>query len=130
MTAPTNAETLAETTALRLHPDARAPRIARRVVRSCCAMSELPARVVDDAIFVAGEMVTAAIKHARRPVEFRLELDAAQVLVRVRASPAAFPPTVTEWDTSRWIAVIKRLSSCYGLSWDGRTREMWACLRS
>ena len=119
----TSDETRAKTSSLSLRPDSRAPRIARRLVRHCCAGSGLPARTVDDAIFLAGEIVTAGIRHGRRNVEFCVEVEAAQILVRIRASPAGRPTDLTEWETSRCIAVIKRLSSSYGLAWDGRRRD-------
>ena len=114
-----------------LRSDARGPRRARRIVREACAGTTLPSRIVDDAVFVVGELVTGSIRQAGGPVELAVDLDRGQVTVRVHdAAPYAPAPTGASFGEVRSWDVVRRLSSTFGYRCDGRRREVWACLRA
>jgi hypothetical protein len=114
-----------------LRPKATAPRVARRLVRDLARGSALPERVVEDAAFVLGELVTTSLRQVGHATHVSVELDATQITVRVHDDGSA--QTVREdhgaGATRRW-EVVKRLATSWGYADDGDRRELWATIRA
>jgi hypothetical protein len=118
-------------TSATLRPRASAPRLARRLVRDLARGSGLPDRVVDDAAFVLGELVTTSLRQVGGPTTVVIVLDATGITVRVHDDGS--DETVREDHSTgaarRW-DVVKRLASSWGYSGDGGRRELWATIRT
>lgn len=120
----------AHLTTATLRPRAHAPRTARRLVRHVCAETGLPPRLVDDATFVAGELVTQSLRQTRSPVQIQVILDAGEVTLRVHGPfTAESTPSPIGVGALRCWEIVKRLSTSYGYRSDSRGRELWAQLR-
>ena len=117
---------------MRLPPRPSAPRLARRIVRDACSCSELPGRLVDDAVVVASELVTHRIRQTRQPVDVVVEVSTQGVTVRVQdqqpATVMAFDPSANSGQR-RTRDLVQRLASSWGYSTSERGCEAWASLR-
>lgn len=113
-----------------LRPGARAPRHARRIVHQTCSGSPLPAALVDNAAFVAGELVMQSLRQARGTMRLQVSSASNEVTLRIH-DETPMPPVGdgTSGGAERSWAVVRRLSTSFGYHCDGRTREMWALLR-
>ncbi len=114
-----------------LRPTSQAPRLARQAVHSACRGLDLPAKVVDDASFVAGELVTNSIRQSRQRIRLAVLAEPDQVTLRVRDATRE-PPDSTGWNSVgalRHWEVVKRLSSSFGYRNVGTGRHVWAALR-
>lgn len=116
---------------MRLAPRAAAARITRRLIYDTCDQAGFPVRMVDDAALVAGELVTASIRQARRDVDVVLHVDQGQIRIGVRDTSTA-PPLLgldSRPGPERSTAVVERLSSSWGYCRSEAGREVWALLR-
>jgi anti-sigma regulatory factor (Ser/Thr protein kinase) len=113
-------------------PRSTAPRVARRMLRELARQSQLPARVVDDAAFVLGELVTMSLDQVGSRVAVLVVLDDHEITVRVRdggTDARALRHDHTAGAIRRW-DVVKRLAASWGYTRDGVHRELWATLRT
>jgi anti-sigma regulatory factor (Ser/Thr protein kinase) len=102
------------------------------MLRELARTSQLPDRVVEDAAFVLGELVTMSLDQVGSQTVVTVVLDDREITVRVHdagtdAKPLRHDRTagaVRRWD------VVKRLAASWGYSRDGVQRELWATLRT
>jgi hypothetical protein len=106
------------------------PRLARKLVRDLASGSSLPARVVDDAAFIVGELVVTSIREVHRSATVAVELDDRHVTVRVYDRGGAPAMTVLRGGAARRWDVIRRLATSWGYTHDGTQRELWATIRT
>jgi hypothetical protein len=114
-----------------LRPKPTAPRVARRLVRDLARGSALPERVVDNAAFVLGELVTTSLRQVGHPALVSVMLDDTQITVRVHDDGSE--RTVRDdrgAGANRSWEVVKRLATSWGYSDDGARRELWATIRA
>jgi hypothetical protein len=114
-----------------LQCDARAPRRVRRVVHDMCARAAVPARAVDTAMFVAGELVSTSARHAQGSLVVEMSVDDDTLTVRVHYSAPGPVPQVNVKPTvgaMRGWDVVRRLSNGFGYASAGDRHEVWARL--
>jgi hypothetical protein len=115
-----------------LRPRAVAPRVARRLLRDLARGSRLPSRVVDDAAFVLGELVTMSLQQVGGRTVVTVQLDQREITVRVHDDASdgkALRHVHTAGATRQW-DVVRRLAASWGYSRDELQRELWATVRS
>lgn len=129
MTAPTE-QTASRCCRATLRPRAMSPRLARKLVRELASGSSLPARVVDDAAFIVGELVVTSIREVHRSATVAVELDDRHVTVRVYDRGSAPGTAVSRGGAARRWEVVRRLATSWGYTHDGTQRELWATIRT
>ncbi|MFL6161082.1 MAG: hypothetical protein ACJ74U_02520 [Jatrophihabitantaceae bacterium] len=110
-----------------LRPGKHAPLAARRFVRSICSQQALPARVTDNAAFVAGELVLISVIQSRSVVALAVGLDGTDVILRLRDRSTTWPMRRGLGSVDRG-EVVHRLSRSWGFACDGYGREIWAVI--
>jgi hypothetical protein len=115
---------------LRLRAIPSAPQTARTATAALC--SEMNSRFIDNAVFVAGEMVRSSICRQHDPAEIDLEghLTADRVTFRVRAGRGARGRGLALGEThlNRTLDLLRRLAQSYGYSIGPDGTELWAAL--
>jgi hypothetical protein len=120
---------LPERSLTRLRPGWLAPSVARRIVRQTCELEQLPPLLIDAAAMTAGELVTVSVQQARTHLDLLVVVEANAILVTVHdgftSSPISAQNSMVR-GLPRSIAVVNRLSTCWGCLRLGTGRELWA----
>jgi anti-sigma regulatory factor (Ser/Thr protein kinase) len=115
-----------------LRPRVATPRVARRLLRDLARGSSLPSRVIDNATFVLGELVTMSLQQVGGRIVVTAVIDDREITVRVHddgSNDRALRHDRSAGATRQW-HVVKRLASSWGYSRDDRQREVWATIRT
>ena len=112
---------------LRLQPLHTAPGLARYHVRRACRQSAFPVQLVDDAVLIAGELVSVSIRQTRSSLDFSVLIrdDGIELRTNAKAGPRQAGPGI---GTHRGLQLVHRLSQSWGLDESGTSRSMWARL--
>jgi hypothetical protein len=106
-----------------------APRSARRFVRQACTRGAVAARVADNAVLVAGELVAISVKQTRSSVELKVEIRDGSVTVSVHDESDLFPfPLRAQGPAGHYRStdIVHRLSCSWGFVRDKTRRVVWA----
>ena len=102
---------------LRLTNDPRAPRIARRTIRTALQDYDCTPELADTAELLTSELVSNAVKHSDGPVTVRLRTRAGTVRIGVTDNhpelPDALPCTPDE-DFGRGLFLVTALADTWG----------------
>jgi hypothetical protein len=118
---------------VRLRPRASAARVARRLVRDLCAGSRLPDELIENAVLVAGHLVTSSVKQSGTELDVVVEVHADAVTVRVQDGLGYAHPSPARpgWKgANRSQDIIARHSTSWGYCHRGAGRESWASFRA
>jgi PAS domain S-box-containing protein len=124
---PTGEESLSR----RLEPNETAVAVARHLVTSYLEERAMPAPLVADAALATSELVTNAVLHGRPPVELRLRLEGADVLIEVR-DRAGYQPRKQrpdEYDEhGRGLQIVSALAARWGTRPTEHGKAVWCIL--
>jgi PAS domain S-box-containing protein len=106
---------------------------ARHLVTSYLQARGMPAALVADAALVTSELVTNAVVHGRPPIELRLRLEGAEVLVEVRDramyQPRKLRPDETD-EHGRGLQIVAALSTRWGTRPTEHGKAVWCVLNT
>ena len=104
---------------------------ARHLVTSYLRERGMPAPLVADAALATSELVTNAVLHGRPPVELRLRIEAADVLIEVR-DRATYQPRKLRPDEDdehgRGLQIVAALSARWGTRPTEHGKAVWCVL--
>jgi len=106
---------------------------ARHLVTSYLQARGMPAALVADAALVTSELVTNAVVHGRPPIELRLRLEGAEVLVEVRDramyQPRKLRPDETD-EHGRGLQIVSAISTRWGTRPTEHGKAVWCVLNT
>jgi PAS domain S-box-containing protein len=106
---------------------------ARHLVTSWLEARSMPALLVADAALATSELVTNALVHGRPPIELRLRLESADVLIEVR-DRATYQPRKLRPDANdehgRGLQIVAALASRWGTRPTEHGKAVWCVLSS
>ncbi len=104
---------------------------ARHLVTSYLRERGMPAPLVADAALATSELVTNAVLHGRPPVELRLRIEAADVLIEVRDRATYQPRKLRpdeEDEHGRGLQIVAALSARWGTRPTEHGKAVWCVL--
>lgn len=111
---------------------ARSVGVARRRLETALAEWSVPPAARYDALLVASEMVTNAVRYAKAPIELRARLDGPYLVVEV-LDGAPEVPQRSEPDLlalgGRGLHIISALSESWGVRPHAAGKSVWCTLR-
>jgi serine phosphatase RsbU (regulator of sigma subunit)/anti-sigma regulatory factor (Ser/Thr protein kinase) len=120
-----------ESLSRRLEPESSAVANARHLVTRYLAARAMPSGVVTEAALATSELVTNALLHGRPPVDLRLRVEGAEVLVEVR-DRATYQPRKQrpgELDEhGRGLQIVSALASRWGTRPTEHGKAVWCVL--
>jgi len=106
---------------------------ARHLVTSYLQERGMPATLVADAALATSELVTNALVHGRPPIELRLRLEGAEVLVEVRDratyQPRKLRPDETD-EHGRGLQIVSAISTRWGTRPTEHGKAVWCVLNT
>ncbi len=90
---------------------------ARRFVRAQLSRWSISSQVIGDALVVASELVTNALRHGLPPRRLELELSAGRLYIAVRDTGPGRPqprPAASAGESGRGLALVEALGSDWG----------------
>jgi PAS domain S-box-containing protein len=124
---PTDDESLSQ----RLEPTGSAVADARHLVLDYLRGRDLPAHLLADAVLATSELVTNAVLHGRPPVDLRLRVEGADVLVEVRDQATYQPRKLRpdeEDEHGRGLQIVAALSTRWGTRATEDGKAVWCML--
>jgi anti-sigma regulatory factor (Ser/Thr protein kinase) len=116
----------------RLPLSEEAPAHARKFLRSAsCATHH--SEVLEDAVLLVSELVTNSVKHGGPPVVVAVDCDGDALQVRVRDGSPTMPTPRDARQTEengRGLALVKTISSEWGVDPEADGKHVWFVLRS
>jgi anti-sigma regulatory factor (Ser/Thr protein kinase) len=115
----------------RLEPAESAVADARHLVTSYLEERGLPAGLVADAALATSELVTNALLHGRPPVDLRLRVEGADVLIEVRDQATYQPRKLRpdeEDEHGRGLQIVAALSARWGTRATEAGKAVWCIL--
>lgn len=116
---------------LALTPGVTAARQGRQVVRDICATWEL-ARLTDDAVAVASELITHAVLDGRAPITLTATQDNEHLTITLTDGGPRLPenvPADADHEYGNGLAIITALTHDWGTFPSSHGRTVWARLR-
>jgi anti-sigma regulatory factor (Ser/Thr protein kinase) len=124
---PTGDESLSR----RLPSDESAVAEARHVTAAYLEARRLPATLVLDAGLVTSELVTNAVLHGRAPIDLRLRVEGAEVLIEVRDGatyqPRKLRPQPND-EHGRGLQIVSALAARWGTRPTEHGKAVWCVL--
>jgi anti-sigma regulatory factor (Ser/Thr protein kinase) len=107
--------------------------MARRLVAD--VLGAYPSGLVDDALVLASELVTNAVRHGRADIELRIRADNDTVRVEVSDAspePPRLVPAQTLTETGRGLLILAAIATAWGTEPrpDGTGKTVWFELAS
>ncbi len=120
-----------ESLSRRLQPDESAVADARHLVTTYLTDRELPSVLVGDAALATSELVTNALLHGHPPIDLRLRIEGADVLIEVR-DRATYQPRKLRPDENdehgRGLQIVAALSTRWGTRPTEHGKAVWCLL--
>ncbi|MGA8210715.1 MAG: SpoIIE family protein phosphatase [Nocardioidaceae bacterium] len=104
---------------------------ARRLVADHLRGRGLPAAVVDDAVLATSELVTNAVRYGRPPLDLRLRIEGAEVLIEVRDRATYQPRKLRPSDLDehgRGLQIISAIAARWGTRPTEHGKAVWCVL--
>ncbi|MEP7089946.1 MAG: SpoIIE family protein phosphatase [Nocardioidaceae bacterium] len=120
-----------ESLSRRLGTDGSAVSEARRLVRAYLRERDLPESLVLDAALATSELVTNALLHGRGPVDLRMRLEGAEVLIEVRDRATYQPRKLRPQDDDehgRGLQIVAALATRWGTRPTEQGKAVWCVL--
>jgi anti-sigma regulatory factor (Ser/Thr protein kinase) len=122
---------LDESLSRRLHPTESAVADARHLVSTYLEERHVPAGLVHDATLATSELVTNAVLHGRPPVDLRLRIEGADVLVEVRDRATYQPRKLRPDDQDehgRGLQIVAALATRWGTRPTEHGKAVWCVM--
>ena len=120
-----------ETLALRLESSESMVTDARHLVITYLSERHMPASLVSDGALATSELVTNALLHGRAPVDLRLRIEGADVLIEVRDRATYQPRKLRPDDTGehgRGLQIVAALAARWGTRPTENGKAVWCVL--
>ena len=120
-----------DTLALRLESSESMVTDARHLVITYLSERDMPASLVNDGALATSELVTNALLHGRAPVDLRLRIEGADVLIEVRDRATYQPRKLRPDDTDehgRGLQIVAALAARWGTRPTENGKAVWCVL--